>query len=67
MDGIFFTAGRGLNSGYMDTMPVPPIPNAELACTPDSNGYNIGAPTAINFWRWSRPQQPRWKWLRLAT
>jgi hypothetical protein len=27
-------------------------PNASLPCTPDANGYNTSAPTAINFWEW---------------
>jgi hypothetical protein len=27
-------------------------PSASLPCTPDANGYNTGAPTAINFWEW---------------
>ena len=27
-------------------------PVATLRCTPDANGYNTGAPTAINFWEW---------------
>ena len=27
-------------------------PTAILPCTADANGYNTGAPTAINFWEW---------------
>jgi hypothetical protein len=26
--------------------------NATLPCTPDANGYNTGAPTAINYFEW---------------
>jgi FtsP/CotA-like multicopper oxidase with cupredoxin domain len=51
-DGIFYWTGRGLNwdayahhSGSSD-------PNATLSCTPDANGYNTGAPTAINYYEW---------------
>jgi hypothetical protein len=57
-EGIFYWTGRGLNwdpyghhslsggvDAYGDT-------NAELPCTPDANGYNTGAPTAINYYEW---------------
>ncbi|MBV9670874.1 MAG: hypothetical protein JOZ43_07975, partial [Acidobacteriales bacterium] len=27
-------------------------PNATLGCTPDENGYNTGAPAAINYFEW---------------
>src|SRR5205814_586377 len=54
-DGIFYWTGKGLNwdayghnpaSTAASTMPV------HAACVPDANGYNTGAPTAINFWEW---------------
>src|SRR5947208_15816876 len=54
-DGIFYWTGKGLNwdayghnpaSSAASTMPV------HAACVPDANGYNTGAPTAINFWEW---------------
>jgi hypothetical protein len=60
-DGIFYFTGRGLNwdpYGHHpapDTAVTPPAPTdplASLACTPDANGYNSGAPTAINFMEW---------------
>jgi len=60
-DGIFYFTGRGLNwdpYGHHpgpDTALTPPAPNdplASLPCTPDANGYNSGAPTAINFMEW---------------
>jgi hypothetical protein len=60
-DGIFYFTGRGLNwdpYGHHpapDTALTPPAPNdpsASLPCTPDVNGYNSGAPTAINFMEW---------------
>jgi FtsP/CotA-like multicopper oxidase with cupredoxin domain len=52
-DGIFYFTGRGLNwdpyghhpNDVSDT-------NASLPCTPDANGYNSGAPTAINYFEW---------------
>jgi FtsP/CotA-like multicopper oxidase with cupredoxin domain len=64
-DGIFYYTGRGLNWDAFGHHP--PIagqtagtaasdpygdPNATLACTPDANGYNSGAPTAVNFMEW---------------
>src|SRR5438477_868812 len=51
-DGIFYWTGRGLNWDAYGHNPASPDPNAKLACTPDANGYNTGAPTAINFWEW---------------
>jgi FtsP/CotA-like multicopper oxidase with cupredoxin domain len=53
-DGIFYWTGRGLNwdpyghtanSFSGDSL-------ATLPCTPDANGYNTGAPTAINYYEW---------------
>jgi FtsP/CotA-like multicopper oxidase with cupredoxin domain len=54
MDGIFYYTGRGLNwdmyghtakSSSGDQL-------ASLPCTPDANGYNTGAPTAVNYYEW---------------
>jgi FtsP/CotA-like multicopper oxidase with cupredoxin domain len=64
-DGIFYYTGRGLNWDAFGHHP--PLPgttagttvsdpygdaNATLDCTPDANGYNSGAPTAVNFMEW---------------
>jgi FtsP/CotA-like multicopper oxidase with cupredoxin domain len=64
-DGIFYYTGRGLNWDPFGHHP--PLPgttagtaasdpygdaNATLPCTPDVNGYNSGAPTAVNFMEW---------------
>jgi hypothetical protein len=65
-DGIFYFTGRGLNWDPFGHHP--PIggaanaglpagdsygdPYATLTCTPDVNGYNSGAPTAVNFMEW---------------
>ena len=51
-DGIFYYTGRGLNWDMYGHNPASSDPNATLPCTPDANGYNTGAPTAINFWEW---------------
>lgn len=52
MDGIFYFTGRGLNWDMYAHNPKSTDPTALLPCTPDANGYNTGAPTAINFWEW---------------
>ena len=57
MDGIFYYTGKGLNwdmYGHHPVDPLHPDPdgNATLPCTPDANGYNTGAPTAINYFEW---------------
>jgi hypothetical protein len=64
-DGIFYYTGRGLNWDAFGHHP--PLPGktagtaaadpygdalATLPCTPDVNGYNSGAPTAVNFMEW---------------
>jgi FtsP/CotA-like multicopper oxidase with cupredoxin domain len=64
-DGIFYYTGRGLNWDPFGHHP--PLPgttagtaasdpygdaNATLPCTPDVNGYNSSAPTAVNFMEW---------------
>jgi hypothetical protein len=57
-DGIFYFTGRGLNWDPYGHRPNPNAPNpdsdpaASLPCTPDVNGYNTGAPTAINYFEW---------------
>jgi FtsP/CotA-like multicopper oxidase with cupredoxin domain len=63
-DGIFYFTGRGLNwdafGHHPSTTGLPGDPNgdpykdplATLSCTPDVNGYNSSAPTAVNFMEW---------------
>jgi len=58
-DGIFYFTGRGLNWDPYGHHPAgtsapgfPADPLASLTCTPDANGYNSGAPTAVNFMEW---------------
>jgi FtsP/CotA-like multicopper oxidase with cupredoxin domain len=52
-DGIFYYTGRGLN---WDAFGHHPGDTADalgsLSCTPDANGYNSSAPTAVNFMEW---------------
>jgi FtsP/CotA-like multicopper oxidase with cupredoxin domain len=52
MDGIFYYTGRGLNWDLYGHHPGSSDPNAIVPCTPDTNGYNTGAPTAINYFEW---------------
>jgi FtsP/CotA-like multicopper oxidase with cupredoxin domain len=53
-DGIFYFTGRGLNWDMYahEATSSTKDPNATLPCTPDANGYNTGAPTAINYFEW---------------
>src|ERR1700675_4787003 len=51
-DGIFYWTGRGLNWDAYAHNPGSPDPAANLLCTPDANGYNTGAPAAINYFEW---------------
>ena len=54
-DGIFYFTGRGLNWDPFGHHPGPDPygdPLATLTCTPDVNGYNSSAPTAVNFMEW---------------
>jgi hypothetical protein len=53
-DGIFYFTGRGLNWDPYGHHPVSSSgdPLATLSCTADANGYNSGAPAAINFMEW---------------
>jgi hypothetical protein len=52
MDGIFYWTGKGLNWDAYAHNPASQDPAAKLSCTPDANGYNTGAPTAINYYEW---------------
>jgi hypothetical protein len=52
MDGIFYYTGRGLNWDMYGHHPGSSDPNATLSCTPDADGYNTGAPGAINYFEW---------------
>jgi len=52
MDGIFYYTAKGLNWDMYGHNPTSNDPNAKLPCTPDANGYNTGAPTAINYFEW---------------
>ena len=51
-DGIFYFTGRGLNWDPYGHNPKSTDPNAKLSCSPDANGYNTSAPTAINYFEW---------------
>jgi FtsP/CotA-like multicopper oxidase with cupredoxin domain len=54
-EGIFYWTGRGLNwdpYGHHSGADAFNDPNTEPSCTPDANGYNTGAPTAINYYEW---------------
>jgi FtsP/CotA-like multicopper oxidase with cupredoxin domain len=51
-DGIFYWTGKGLNWDAYGHNPTSTDSNAKLICTPDGNGYNTGAPTAINYYEW---------------
>jgi len=51
-DGIFYWTGKGLNWDAYGHNPTSADPNAKLSCIPDANGYNTGAPTAINYFEW---------------
>jgi Multicopper oxidase len=51
-DGIFYWTGRGLNWDPYAHNPKSSEANALLSCTPDANGYNTSAPTAINYYEW---------------
>jgi FtsP/CotA-like multicopper oxidase with cupredoxin domain len=53
-DGIFYFTGRGLNWDPYGHHPTSSTsdPLATLGCTADVNGYNSGAPAAINFMEW---------------
>lgn len=49
MDGIYYWTGKGLNwDAYGHNF----ASGSTLPCTPDANGYNTSAPTAINYFEW---------------
>src|ERR1700682_998023 len=50
--GIFYWTGRCLNWDAYGHNPDSSAANAKLTCTPDANGYNTGAPLAINYFEW---------------
>jgi FtsP/CotA-like multicopper oxidase with cupredoxin domain len=52
MDGIFYWSGKGLNWDAYGHHPASSDPVATLPCTADANGYNTGAPTAVNYFEW---------------
>jgi FtsP/CotA-like multicopper oxidase with cupredoxin domain len=52
MDGIFYWTAKGLNWDAYGHNPSSNDPEAKLTCTPDANGYNTGAVTAINYFEW---------------
>ena len=52
IDGIYYWTGRGLNWDPYGHNPASGDPLAKLTCTPDSNGYNTGSPTAVNYFEW---------------
>jgi len=52
MDGLFYYTGKGLNWDLYGHNPKSSSDNAKLPCIPDANGYNTGAPTAINYFEW---------------
>jgi FtsP/CotA-like multicopper oxidase with cupredoxin domain len=52
MDGLFYYTGKGLNWDMFGHNPGSSDPIALLTCTPDANGYNTGAPAAINYFEW---------------
>jgi len=52
-DGIFYFTGRGLNWDPYGHHPGDTSdPLGSLSCTADANGYNTGAPTAVNYYEW---------------
>jgi FtsP/CotA-like multicopper oxidase with cupredoxin domain len=54
MDGLFYYTGKGLNWDMYGHNPSSKSgdPNVDLSCTPDTNGYNTGAPNAVNYFEW---------------
>jgi FtsP/CotA-like multicopper oxidase with cupredoxin domain len=57
MDGIFYWTGKGLNWDVYGHNSTSTDPLALLKCTPDSNGYNTGDPTAVNYYEWCADHQ----------
>jgi FtsP/CotA-like multicopper oxidase with cupredoxin domain len=52
MDGIFYWTGRGLNWDAYGHNPASTDSLGKLPCTPDANGYNTTAATAVNYYEW---------------
>jgi FtsP/CotA-like multicopper oxidase with cupredoxin domain len=52
MDGLFYYTAKGLNWDMYGHVSQSSDPLASLPCTPDANGYNTGAPTAVNYFEW---------------
>ncbi len=52
MDGIFYWTGKGLNWDPYGHNPASSDLTAKLPCTPDANGYNTAATTALNYYEW---------------
>jgi hypothetical protein len=52
MDGIFYWTGKGLNWDPYGHNPASSDSSATLPCTPDANGYNTAATTALNYYEW---------------
>jgi len=51
-DGIFYWTAKGLNWDAYGHNPASADPLAKLPCVADANGYNTGAPTALNYFEW---------------
>ena len=51
-DGIFYWTAKGLNWDAYGHNSASTDPLAKLPCNPDANGYNTGAPTALNYYEW---------------
>jgi FtsP/CotA-like multicopper oxidase with cupredoxin domain len=54
MDGIFQWTGKGVN---WDVYGHNAVSGSTLPCTADANGYNTGAPTAINYFEWCQDHE----------
>jgi FtsP/CotA-like multicopper oxidase with cupredoxin domain len=52
MDGIFYFTGKGLNWDMYGHNPASSDVTAKPTCTPDANGYNTAATSAINYYEW---------------
>src|SRR5437588_3487145 len=51
-DGIFYWTAKGLNWDAYGHNRTSSDALAKLSCTPEANGYNTGAPTALNYYEW---------------
>ena len=52
IDGIYYWTGKGLNWDAYAHNPGSSDVLAKLPCTPDTNGYNTGDTTALNYYEW---------------